>query len=40
MPGKKECSKIKNLAERKKCLNYQGKFAKKQTMPKKPTQGY
>ena len=34
MPSPKECNKIKDPAERKKCLAYKGKYAKK-----KPTGG-
>ena len=40
MPGKKECGKIKDLAQRQKCLNYQGKYAKKKATPSKSKQGY
>ena len=28
MPGPAVCNKIKDPVERKKCLNYQGKYAK------------
>ena len=40
MPSKKDCSKIPDLTERKKCMNYQGKYAKKKSMPKKNKSGY
>jgi len=37
MPGPKECNKILDPIERKKCLNYEGKYAKKGNS--KPLQG-
>ena len=43
MPSKQKCSMIADPVERKKCLNYQGKYAKKgspgaaqKSMGKKP----